>query len=278
MNLYRRVSLAVLLIIGMGLLVSLSAFAGETPAEADAQTQTAPAPTPQNTASPADGWHFEITPYLWFAGLSGTTGAFGHEVSVHASPGDLLSHFDIGLMGVVEARKGRILLPVDFLWIKLQGDKTLPFDQDLSSAKLKMTQTLLTPKFGYRIVDKEKLKVDAFFGIRYWHLGQNLSFQPSGIVPNFSPSANWVDGNGGMRFELPLSPKAAITVAGDVGAGGANLDYQVLGVLGYRVGRKVVLDAGWRYLYVDYRPGAPKFFVYDAHMSGALLGVTFDVK
>ncbi len=69
-----------------------------------------------------------------------------------------------------------------------------------------------------------------------------------------------------------------ITVAGDVGAGGANLDYQFAGLLGYRVGRKVVLQAGWRYLYVDYQPGAPKLFVYNTHMSGALLGATFNVK
>lgn len=42
---------------------------------------------------------------------------------------------------------------------------------------------------GYRIVDREKLKVDARAELRYWHLGQNLSFQPSGILNNFSLSA-----------------------------------------------------------------------------------------
>ena len=64
-------------------------------------------------------------------------------------------------MGVLEARKGRFLLPVDFLWIQLQGDKSLPFEEGLSSVNVKLTQTVLTSKFDYRIVDKEKLKVDA---------------------------------------------------------------------------------------------------------------------
>ena len=35
--------------------------------------------------------------------MSGTTGALGHNVAVHASPGEVLSHFHIGLMGNVEA-------------------------------------------------------------------------------------------------------------------------------------------------------------------------------
>ncbi len=277
-NSYRQLCLAVLLIIATGSFFSMPAFAEESPAAADAQAQTTAAPAPQNTAGADNGWHFDITPYLWFAGLSGEVGAFGHNAAVHASPGDLLSHFDIGLMGVVEARKNRFLVPIDFLWIKLEADNALPSDAGLTSIKVKATQTVLTPKVGYRIVDKEKLKVDALFGLRYWYLGQDLTFQPSGLVPRISPSANWVDGNGGMRFEFPLSPKAAVTVTGDVGAGGANLDYQIAGVLGYRVSRKVVLQAGWRYLYVDYRSGAPKLFVYDTHESGALLGATFTVK
>jgi hypothetical protein len=29
------------------------------------------------------GWHFGISPYLWFAGVQGTVGALGHEASVH---------------------------------------------------------------------------------------------------------------------------------------------------------------------------------------------------
>jgi hypothetical protein len=35
---------------------------------------------------------------------------------------------------------------------------------------------------------------------------------------------------------------------------------------------------GWRYLYVDYQTNAPKLAVFDVHESGALLGVTFNLK
>jgi len=54
---------------------------------------------------------------------------------VHASPGDLLSNFQIGLMGNLEARKGRLVIPIDVLWIHLTNDKELPFDAGVNSVK-----------------------------------------------------------------------------------------------------------------------------------------------
>ncbi len=241
------------------------------------QTPNAPAPQPTTTADD-DGWHFAVSPYLWFPGLYGTTGALGHNASVHADPGQILSHFHIGLMGNVEARKGHFVMPVDFFWVKLQADRGLPLEQDLSSIQVKVTETIFTPKVGYRIVDHEKVKIDALIGLRYWHLGQNLSFQPSGLLSNYSQAANWVDGLAGMKFEFALSPKTLVTVAGDAGGGGAAVDYQVVGVLGYRIGKKCILQAGYRYLDVNYSTNPPALFLFDAHMNGALMGVTFNLK
>jgi hypothetical protein len=51
-------------------------------------------------------------------------------------------------MGVVEPRYKRIVMPVDFMWMKLSDNKALPFDEGATSVKAKMTETLLTPKIG----------------------------------------------------------------------------------------------------------------------------------
>ena len=237
-------------------------------------------PAAQSAPAADNDWHFGITPYIWFAGLHGTVGALGYDSSVHASFGDVFEYLNIGLMGAVEARKGRILLPVDFMWMKLSDDKGLPASPfpGVTSVKVKVYQSLLTPKVGYRLVDHEKLKVDGTFGIRYFHLGENLSLQPSNLLANRSQSANWVDVVAGGRFTMPVSPKAAIMVLGDAGAGGANLDYQIVGLLGYRIKPKIVLQAGWRYLDVNYRPNSGVSFVYDVATSGVIVGATFNVK
>jgi hypothetical protein len=247
-------------------------------AELSSSDQTGSSATPQTTVPASDdNWHFGISPYLWFAGVHGNVGARGFTASVHASAADVLSHFNIGLMGAVEARKKRFVAPVDYMWIKLSDDKAFPGLGDLGadSLKAKMTSSILTPKVGYRFADRVKLQADALVGIRYWHLGTNLTLEPSGFVSP-TQSANWVDVVAGAKFVMPLSPKAMITVLGDAGGGGASVDYQVAGLLGYRVKPTVILQAGWRYLDVNYRPSSS--FVYDVAQSGLLLGVTFNVK
>ena len=79
----------------------------------------------------------------------------------------------------------------------------------------------------------------------------------------------------GARFIIPLAEKAAITVSGDAGAGGANLDYQVIGLFSYNFTPKIGLGLGWRYLYVDYRPSNHQF-IFSATTSGALAGMYFN--
>jgi hypothetical protein len=261
---------------------SVDLLSGETVSEELADListdQAASAPVPQK-ATPADDndWHLGISPYLWFAGVHGNVGARGYTASVHASATDVLSHFNIGLMGAVEARKKRFVAPVDYMWIKLSDDKAFPGVGDLGadSIKAKMTSSILTPKVGYRFADYVKLQADALVGIRYWHLGTNLTLEPSSIQ-TVTQSANWVDVVAGAKFVMPLSPKAMITVLGDAGGGGASVDYQVAGLLGYKVKPTVTLQAGWRYLDVNYRPNSS--FIYDVAQTGLLLGVTFNVK
>jgi len=236
---------------------------------------TNPPTTPKGPADDKE-WHLAVSPYLWFAGAHGTVSALGRTASVHASATDVLSHFNIGLMGTMEARKGRFVLPVDFMWIKLSDDKALPAINapGATSIKAKTTQTILTPKAGYRLLDGERLKADALVGFRYWHLGQNLSLEPSGV--GAYQSANWVDVVAGAKFTMALSPKAAITVLGDAGGGGANSEYQVAGLLAYKIKPTVSLQGGWRYLDVYYKGGSQ--FIYDVAQSGLLLGVTFIPK
>jgi hypothetical protein len=261
-----------------GLFVLALAASFHSP-RATAQTQsdmstTAPHPKETNTD---DGWHVAITPYLWFAGVHGTTGALGREASVHASFSDIFNYLNIGAMGVLEARYNRVLMPLDFMWMKLSDDKALPVNVVALSIKAKMTETMLTPKIGYRIADGKKVKVDALFGFRYWHLSTDLTLQPQ-IRGGFSQSGSWADAVAGGRIEAALSPKAFVLVAGDAGGADARSDYQVAGLLGYKISRKVVLLAGYRYLHVNYRPNGNAQFVYDVNMPGVVMGATLNIK
>ena len=233
--------------------------------------------TSPSTTAADDGWHFVVAPYLWLTGVHGTVGALGREVGVHASAADLLSHFRFGLMGTVEADHKRIVLPLDIIWARLGDNQALPFPNlPPTTAEVKVDLFILTPKVGYRLVNQEKLKIDALTGFRYWHVGQNLQFSPSRLGLNFSGSQNWVDPLVGGRILGALTPKVSLIIGGYVGGWGtgSQLEYEAFGALGYKIKPKWTLQAGYRYLDVNYRSTT----IFDVAMSGAALGLTINLK
>jgi hypothetical protein len=68
-----------------------------------------------------------------------------------------------------------------------------------------------------------------------------------------------------------------VSIGGDVGGWntGSVLDYQIAGILGYRIKPAAVLPIGYRYLDVNYRSGGT--FI-DTATPGALIGATITLK
>ena len=248
-----------------------------------AQSQSAMAtnsPEPKDTGSDP-GWHASISPYMWFSGLNGTTGVLGRDATVHADFSDIFSALNMGALVEGEVRHDRIVMPVDFIWMNLSKDKVpaiQPYNTETLIFKAKMTETILTPKIGYRVVDKKRVKVDALMGVRYWHMSSSLSVQPAIENGYFSDSANWVDGVIGGRIEVGLTPRIFAVVGGDAGGGTARSDYQMGGLLGFKLSHRWDLAAGYRYLSVNYRPSSRAQFVYDMNMPGLVIGATYRIK
>lgn len=177
-------------------------------------------------------------------------------------------------MGAIELRYKRFVIPVDMMWVRLEDDHPLPFEE-VTSAKFTGGEFFLTPKIGYRVIDEEKIKITALTGFRYWHLYESVNFNPVGL--SFSKSQDWVDPLVGGRIELMPAPKVVVTVLGDVGGWGtgSQLEYQVVGLLGYKIKPTWTLQAGYRYLSVDYRSGG---FLFNVITSGAIAGLTINLK
>jgi hypothetical protein len=260
-------------VLGLALLffISGSAVLAQSSATPSSQIES---PTPSE-----DGLHVSITPYLWFAGVHGTVGVLGHNTAVSAGFGDIFNYLNIGAMGQMEVRYNRVIVPVDFMWMKLSDDKGVPLnDLGAESIKAKMTETILAPKIGYRVADGKKVKVDALIGIRYWHLSTDLTLEPPEVNGRYGRTADWVDAIAGGRIQIAVTPKAFVAIVGDAGGASARSDYQIGGFLGYKVSRKCVLLAGYRYLSVDYRPNSHDQFVYDVDMPGLMIGATINLK
>ncbi len=228
-----------------------------------------------NTSSASnDGtWHFESLSYLWFPGIHGTVGARGYQASPSVSPSDLVSHFNFGLMGAFEADYNRWGIPFDYLYVKVADNKTLTnfpgFTAD-PSAK----ESMITPKVTYLVLDSQRVQIKATAGIRYWHLGENLKLTgPAGASISFGTSQNWVDVLGGGNIVVPFSPKIEVMVLGDAGGGGANVDYQVAGIINYQLKPKWGVGLGYRYVDVNYRNS--NRFIFDTVQSGIALTLLY---
>jgi hypothetical protein len=206
-------------------------------------------------------------------------GALGRDASVHASAGDLLSHADFGLMGAAALRYNRFLVNGDMIWIRLSDSAALPFNGlGATTADVRVGQFIWTSKVGYRVIDRDRIKGDANVGARYWHLGQSLNFNPSLLGANFDGSQSWADVVVGGRVQLPVGESVTVDLLGDVGGWNATakLDYQFATLLGFKISPKWTLQAGYRYLFVDYRNGVRG--VYNMVTSGAVLGATWNIK
>jgi hypothetical protein len=89
---------------------------------------------------------------------------------------------------------------------------------------------------------------------------------------------------GGSSSVVALRPhhrksllQVVVVIAGDVGGWGtgSQLDYQVAGIIGYSIKPNVTLQAGYRYLYVNYRSGGS---VIQPTTAGVFFGATFNLK
>ena len=247
---------------------------GEATVDPAAQTNGA---TTSEPSGKDDEWHVSVSPYLWFPGMYGTIGFPNRNLKLQASAGEVLSHFRFGLAGTVEVRRKWLVLPLDLLWVRLEDDKPLPLEPLVTSAKVKVGEFILTPEIGVRFVDQEKIKVDFLTGFRYWHISNSLTFHPSALGLSFSNSLDWVDPLVGGHIQTALSPKIVVNLFGDVGGWGTGslIEYQLAGLIGYKVKPALTLHAGYRYLRVDYRSG---LFQLNVHCPGVIFGATINLK
>jgi hypothetical protein len=270
----RKNSVVLISLLTLTTLLCLPAFA-QGPANGAADPQPAAGGLPDSPAPRAavedNTWKFDVAPYVFIPGMHGTVGVLGHDASIHVTGSEILSNFNGGLAGFVQARKGRFLLPIDFFWARVATTKAIPENEiGVSSVRAEVSQVIFTPEFGYRVIDGERFKFDTVIGARYWHEGLNLTPRPQNITR--SQSANWVDALGGVRFTYDLTPKVWLIASGDVGAGQSNLDYQGVGTLNFQPKPLLGFFVGWRYLYVDYEQ-LQTLYTFNVAQSGPVIGL-----
>lgn len=203
------------------------------------------------------GWTFTVTPYFWMAGISGDIGVRrAGPADLDISFSQLFDHIDWSpppAMIAGEARNGRYALFTDFLYMGLEAEGSLPGPLPVS-ADLGFDLLLWTFGGSYRVVDGGSATLDVLAGGRLWSLDADLAIHgPVGGV-DASGSKTWVDPLIGVAGGVDLGNGFGLHGEADIGGFGvgSDIDWQVQATLQYQYNDTVTLEAGYRYLSVDY--------------------------
>jgi opacity protein-like surface antigen len=231
---------------------------------------------PEEPVAPDGGWTFTFAPYLWAAGMQGDIAQFGlPEVEVDLSFTDILDHFDIGVMGVAEARHDRFGILTDLMYIKLSADNHIdPKGPVVAQVDLSSETLTVLGALEYRLIDDAAGSLDALAGARLWSVSTDFDFSGNVINRSANDSETWVDPIVGFRGRLNLSQDFFLTSWAMIGGFGVSSDFtwDVMGGIGYQTSDSISLIAGYRGLGVDYENDG---FVFDVTQDGPILGAVF---
>ena len=231
---------------------------------------SANAPTPVS----ADHWTFNVTPYFWAAGLSGETQQFGVPLTVDIDSdfSDIWNNLDFAAMALAEGRYGRFSVYGDVIYTKLGAEGSTPFGILADNVEVTSTTFAGLAAAGYAVLEGPSGHLDIVGGVKVWSVKTEISFD-GGLLDGNSveDSATWVDGMVGVRGNYAFTPKFYVMGWGLVGAGGADVDWDVAGGIGYNFNDTFSATVGYRAMGVDYNDDG---FLFDVVEQGPIMGVT----
>jgi hypothetical protein len=207
------------------------------------------------------------------ASMSGTAAVKGQEFDVNASASDIFKNPQFGAMGVVFARKGDWGVGGDAIWMALgknvvsPGPLGIPAGVDVNQGA-----------FAFYGLRRLKTIADLTFGARINTI-QNTTRIGAASQVSYSASKTWVDPLVGLQIRTPEKGSRwhAQVYAETGGFGvGSKVEVQVFPTVGLDLGKRVALDFGYRWLYINYQSGADvDLFKYDVWTQGPVLGFVF---
>jgi hypothetical protein len=237
----------------MAVMAALAAtLAASVAPMASAQTSSG-----SSSSSVFDGIRYEVTPYVWVAGVSGTT-RLGPRVPLNNQDAlfeDITDSLSGGFMGTFEARKDRWGAIFDVFYIELSKQSRPLLDGRLGTVSAEFQQTIYQLAGTYRVSDDAVTAVDVVLGVRHPNSDVDLAFSSSELLPagaSHNGSKGWTDGFVGVRVGYKLSDKWSLTGYADIGTGGSEKSWQLLAGATYRFSDTVNAKFGYRILNNDF--------------------------
>ena len=232
----------------------------------------------QNNPIGGQEWEIRFIPYYWFLEIDAEATVNGNLSSLSAnvdlSNDDIIDYLDFGAMGRMEAWKGKWGLTFDGLFLNLSADRSftgrsgitnfnLDVDARIGSADFGLAYRLFEQQFGDN--NEQKLTFEPYGGLRYTYLRERVDLNVAiagvgSIGTTLGGSEDWVEPFVGGRVIWDLNDKIAFKVRSDFGGFGigsaSDLQWQILGGVDYKLAENMTLNAGYRYVELDYSRGS----------------------
>jgi hypothetical protein len=220
-------------------------------------------------------WAFDLSLYGLAAGMSGDVGIGTANANLDFGFDKVLDNLEFAMMGKLRLAYDRWALSTDVIYMGLQSTQ--------NDVTLELDQWMVEPTLSYRV----SKYFEPLAGVRYNNLngeirGPNLQLPgPGGLLdgPGIrSGTQDWWDPIVGANLSLPLGKVFSFNVRGDVGGFGVGSDFtwQAFPYLSWQFARWGSLQAGYRWLNVDYETGSgTSRFKYNMLIQGPQLGLTF---
>jgi opacity protein-like surface antigen len=229
---------------------------------------------PARSEQSSDKAEFDITPYVWAAGLNGSVGIGKLPAQgVEASFSDLVQDLHFAAMGTFRVRKGDWGAIIDAVYFDLHDTVPTPDQVVYGQADVTLGEQLYTGFVIYRIYEAHKTTVDLVWGGRYVRLDTDLSLT-GGVAQGRSASATvtWWDWLAGVNVVGHPSPRWSWLFHADLGGGGSQFTWEGIAGADFAFNKTVSLAFGYRYLSIDYDENG---LLYDLGTAGPYLGVGF---
>jgi hypothetical protein len=231
-----------------------------------------------------DDWSYTASIYLWGAGIGGTTSSGGN---VDVSFSTIVENLDMGAMGSIEARKGKLSILSDLVYLNLGGQQGWTENVPVGpvniptavNASFKLRSWIVNLAAGYNIKQTESTTLDIIAGVRYMSMGVDLNLDLSNVITSASKrisvsERNW-DAFVGIKGTTQLNENWYTAYRFDIGGGDSDLTWHAFAGIGYKYDWGNLM-LGYRHLHYDYSSKNIGVLFRDADFSGPVFGAQFN--
>ena len=224
-----------------------------------------------NPKIPDDEWHFTLSPlFLWGMNINGSSTVGPKELPLQIDFDDVLDNLNAVFTIHFEMQKGDWTIFAEYQYVDLDPSFTTPTGVN---AGIDFKDQMGELGIAYKVATFGKNDLELLGGARYTRQDLDLKIGPG--VQLLDVSESWVDGFIGMRVFTHISDNWTFIGRGDIGAGGDDFIWNIVGMVDYQFKDWGSVFFGYRWLDYDYETGSgTNHYAYDALQQGPLAGLS----